>query len=267
MTSPPFELAVIEAIARAVGDACTGREITVLLRQAGAGSHDPGEVHTKWRRIDVALAQRQAERRNGNVVVNLVTAAATPARWASKPGGFDELVRALSVPLAFAGLQVNDEGKVVRAKLATTLSDVAHLTQRMRSELERRHGHPEVFKYCTRELLAEDCFGAVFEAVKGLGDRIRLMAGLDLDGSALVSKALEGSAPILVLNGWTSTTEKSEQTGLASVMKGVFSAFRNPAAHEPRVRWPVSTDDAIDLLTTLSLLHRRLDGAKRRVQS
>ena len=44
-------------------------------------------------------------------------------------------------------------------------------------------------------------------------------------------------------------------------MKGIFSAFRNPEAHELKVLWHVSETDALDLLSTLSLIHRRLDGA------
>jgi len=44
-------------------------------------------------------------------------------------------------------------------------------------------------------------------------------------------------------------------------MKGCFSAFRNPTAHEPRIVWHVSEADTLDLLSTLSLIHRRLDNA------
>ena len=44
-------------------------------------------------------------------------------------------------------------------------------------------------------------------------------------------------------------------------MKGMFSAFRNPEAHEPKMLWHVSEADALDLLSTASLIHRRLDTA------
>jgi len=55
----------------------------------------------------------------------------------------------------------------------------------------------------------------------------------------------------------------SEHRGLMNIMKGVFSAFRNPTAHEPKVSWHVTEQDALDLLTLASLLHRRLDAAVR----
>ena len=65
----------------------------------------------------------------------------------------------------------------------------------------------------------------------------------------------------MAFNTLRTESEQSEQGGLANLMKGAFGTFRNPAAHTPKVKWPVSEADALDLLTTLSLIHRRLDGA------
>ncbi len=58
-------------------------------------------------------------------------------------------------------------------------------------------------------------------------------------------------------------TEQGEQRGFATLLKGVFATFRNPVAHAPRISWQVSEQDALDLLTLASYLHRRLDGAVR----
>ena len=49
--------------------------------------------------------------------------------------------------------------------------------------------------------------------------------------------------------------------GVAKLAKGLFSAFRNPAAHEPKLLWAMTEQDALDVLGTLSLIHRRLDQA------
>jgi uncharacterized protein (TIGR02391 family) len=65
----------------------------------------------------------------------------------------------------------------------------------------------------------------------------------------------------VVFNSLRTETDRNEQTGLANIMKGLFSAVRNPQAHTPKLLWHVSEDDALDLLGTLSLLHRRLDAA------
>lgn len=36
---------------------------------------------------------------------------------------------------------------------------------------------------------------------------------------------------------------------------------RNPLAHEPKMEWNVSEQDALDILTTISFVHRKLDRA------
>jgi uncharacterized protein (TIGR02391 family) len=118
-----------------------------------------------------------------------------------------------------------------------------------------------VFRYCNAELLADDCFNAVFEAVKGLAQRIRDMSGLDADGAKLIDAAFGVQQPVIVFNAPRTETELNEQRGLANIMKGVFGAVRNPQAHTPKLLWHISEDDALDLLGTISLLHRRLDTA------
>ncbi|WP_408625489.1 TIGR02391 family protein [Crassaminicella thermophila] len=40
---------------------------------------------------------------------------------------------------------------------------------------------------------------------------------------------------------------------------GIFNMFRTPLAHEAKVKWYIDKNDAIDLLTTLSFIHRKLD--------
>jgi uncharacterized protein (TIGR02391 family) len=55
----------------------------------------------------------------------------------------------------------------------------------------------------------------------------------------------------------------SEHTGPMSLMEGVFGLFRNPTAHVPRITWSMTEKDAPDVLTMISLTHRRLDQAVR----
>ena len=51
--------------------------------------------------------------------------------------------------------------------------------------------------------------------------------------------------------------------GLVNMMVGMFGAFRNVTAHGAKIEWPIDEQDALDLLTLTSLLHRRLDAAVR----
>ncbi len=49
-----------------------------------------------------------------------------------------------------------------------------------------------------------------------------------------------------------------EHTGLMTRMKGTFL---NPTPHAPKISWKMSEQDALDLLTIVSLLLRSLDEA------
>lgn len=69
--------------------------------------------------------------------------------------------------------------------------------------------------------------------------------------------------PFLAFNALQTETERSEHSGLMNLMKGMFGAFRNVTAHAPKVSWAITEEDALDLLTIASLLHRRLDAAIR----
>jgi hypothetical protein len=44
-------------------------------------------------------------------------------------------------------------------------------------------------------------------------------------------------------------------------MPCLFSTFRNPAAHAPKVAWATLGSDALEMLTLACMLHRRLDTA------
>ena len=99
-----------------------------------------------------------------------------------------------------------------------------------------------------------------------MAEKIRDKAGVDGDGAELVDRAFgigKHGMPLLAFNTLQSETERSEHHGLMQLMKGVFGTFRNTTAHVPKVKWPVSERDALDLLTMASYLHRRLDDCVR----
>ena len=117
------------------------------------------------------------------------------------------------------------------------------------------------YVFCREELLADDYFHAVLEAVKSIADKIRTRTGLSDDGNTLIDRALAGELPMLVINPLKTESEKSEQKGFTNLLRGTFGMFRNTTAHEARIHWPIGKDDAEDLLSLVSLIHRRLDAA------
>lgn len=258
---PLFSSSAIEQIAVWVGDAITTSDVFDILRELGIPQ---AETFTKWRIIKSALVQEQSRAGSGECVIRLVENMLSPQRWANRPDQFQSLRGHINGVLVFDGLEVGQDGRCVARTVARTHDEAASATSHILiAELERRGTHAEIFRYCEADLVAEDCFTAVFEATKGLAERVRQLSGLDLDGHRLVEDALEGPNPVIRLNPFQTDTERNEQRGIAHLMRGAFSAFRNPYAHEPKVLWHISTEDALDLLTTLSLIHRRLDNATR----
>jgi uncharacterized protein (TIGR02391 family) len=263
----PFSAIALDRISRITGEKLTGTGITQILNDSNVPQPEPVGA-TKWRRIFAALDNEQRNSGSGACVIRFIQDASKPQRWPERVV-FDKLRDGLNQALIYNGLTVHADGKVGKTTTATTHDEAAKATaKRLRNEMSRRNGHAQVFKYCSEELVAEDCFNAVFEATKGLAERVRDLVNLDLDGYALVDAALMGKEPMMVLNAYRTETERNEQVGVANLMKGCFSAFRNPLAHEPKVSWHVPEADALDLLSTLSLIHRRLDNAHilRRVE-
>lgn len=108
-------------------------------------------------------------------------------------------------------------------------------------------------------------FHAVFEATKSVAQKLRDRTGLTSDGSTLVSEALGiqgGKTPKLAWNTMTTENDKNEHRGVALLISGTFSYFRNLPAHVPKVGFrTVTEEEALEVLTILSFLHRRLDAA------
>lgn len=162
--------------------------------------------------------------------------------------------------LAFAGIEYGADGKFRSIVAAQTIDEALKRVNALNSKFRGRRLHAEVLKYCKAELLQQNYFHAVFEASKGLAQRIRDLSGVDGDGAGLVDKVFAINQPVLAINSLRTETEQSEHKGFANLLKGCFGAVRNPLAHQPKILWD-GEDDAADYLTLLSLMHRKLDEA------
>lgn len=252
----------LEAIAGALGDTSvglTGTEIAHLL--ASCGMADPSPAMTKRHRLYNAFAQDQNTRQHRRNILGFIRHAMKPERFTREPQRFEPLRASLNQALVFAGLCVDQTGSLRSAQRATTLSEARRRAAELRADLTARHVHPDVLCFCREELLADNYFHAVLEAVKSIADKIRTKTGLVDDGSTLLDRALAGDTPMLAINPLATENHKSEQKGFVNLVKGTFGMFRNPTAHEARIHWPISKDDAEDLLSLVSLIHRRLDAS------
>jgi len=267
-TLPCFSTSQLEAACKVLGDTANGLsndEIGHILATVNVA--DPAAGLTKWKRLYNALAHAQNTHQVGNHLILFINQAMAPARFISQPKLFEWRRDGLNVALAFAGYAINENGQVVHTKKESTLAGAKARAGRLRSLLESRNTHPEVTKYCLAEFLEENYFHAVFEAVKGMAERIRQMSGLGTDGAELVNQVFSTKAPILAINSLETDTELSEQKGIAQLLIGVFGAIRNPTAHAPKIMWAMPEQDAVDIFGILSFVHRKLDNSTIRTQS
>ncbi|MEZ5936203.1 MAG: TIGR02391 family protein [Alphaproteobacteria bacterium] len=251
----------LEAIAGALGDTdigLTGTEIQHLL--ASSKMADPGPI-TKRIRIYNAFVESQNTKQNRTNILEFIRLSMKPARYSRQPDRYEPMRALLNQALAFAGLVVDETGNLTAAEAAQTLSEAQRRARDLRADLEGRGVHPDVLKFCRAELLADNYFHAVQEAVKSVADKMRSRTGLTDDGSTLVDRVLGCDPPLLAINSRSSVSEQSEQKGFANLVRGTFGMFRNPTAHEARIHWAMTKEDAEDLLTIVSLIHRRLDHA------
>jgi uncharacterized protein (TIGR02391 family) len=189
-----------------------------------------------------------------------------PIRYTGEPNKFAHRRDELNQILAFCGYSLAENGKLSCVTAAQTLDEAEQRAGRLRVELRRRGVHSDVLKFCRAELIANNYFHAVFEATKSVADKIRSMSGLTGDGMELVDQAFglgKAEMPLLAFNSLRTETEQKEQAGLSNLMKGMFGAFRNVTAHAPKISWTITEQDALDLLTIASFLHRRMDDAVR----
>jgi len=107
--------------------------------------------------------------------------------------------------------------------------------------------------------MQDNYFHAVLEATKGIAERIKKVDRFEYRWCHTIDEAFSVTHPLLTLNNLQTDSEKSEQKGFVNLLKGIFGAFRNPHAHTPKVVWPLDEQDAIDLLTMVSYVHRKLD--------
>lgn len=250
----------LQAICDVIGDTdagLTGSEIGRLLSQQSIP--DPEPMITKRHRLFAALRAKQFKDGCANNVLAFIQAVIDPIRYTSNLDLFENRRSELNTILILRGYEIQVNGKIAKVTQAQTLSEAHKRARNLHTKLSERKVHSEVLRFCQAELVADNYFHAVFEATKSVADRIRDMTGLTNDGAELIDKAFGIKSPLLAINTLRTETERTEQIGFSMLLKGIFGTFRNVTAHVPKIKWQMSEDDALDLLTMVSFAHRKLD--------
>jgi uncharacterized protein (TIGR02391 family) len=257
-----FSQSQLQAIADALADTSeglTGSEITHLLASCRMLDSDPSM--TKRHRLYNAFVHCQNNEQDRIPILAFIRKAMKPEQYARDAWRYEPMRANLNRALAFAGLAVETSGKLVPAERATTLTEAQRRADELREDLKLRKVHADILRFCREELLADNYFHAVLEATKSVAEKLRTRTGLTDDGGTLVDRTLAGALPLLAINGLANESDRSEQRGFANLVKGIFGMFRNTTAHAPKIVWAVNKEDAEEVFTLLSLVHKRIDSA------
>jgi len=257
-----FTSGQLEQICKIIADTfsgLTGSEIARFLRTIGVEDIDPH--NTKWKRLYNALASAQNSRKTGNVLLSFIAKSLQPARYVDQVDLYRSILQRLNMILSFHGLEFWDDGAFHKVSKVSTLTEAERRASKLRDALIDRNLHRDLLTHCRAELLQNNYFHAVLEATKSIASKLRRETGLTSDGATLIDEVFSGSTPLLKINPFLTDTEKGEQRGFVNLAKGLFGTFRNPTAHAPRIEWNISEEDALDLFTLGSYVHRRIDRA------
>ncbi len=259
---PKIKEVILQEICSVIGDTesgLSGSEIGKLLFRHNID--DPEPTITKRVRLFEALKSQQDKNGCSNNIFAFIQAVMDPVRYTNRLDLFNKRRDSLNMILAFCGYEIGKDGIIIIVEKVDNLDEASRRANKLAAELSARKVHPQVLRYCNSELLQDNYFHAVFEAVKGFADRIREITGLVEDGAELVDKAFNIGDPFLILNSLKTDTEKSEQRGFINLLKGTFGMFRNTTSHTPKIKWPIYEEEALDLLTIVSLIHKKIDKA------
>ena len=252
----------------------TKSELTVLLGQCGICAVDDGSSRSQWG-YTIGLNKRDwlynclaTEINNSHSlskVFSFLQAALNPARYTSVDSRqqYRYLLEETNKILLFAGLLIDQSGRLKEVSQAHTLTEVDQRVNRLKKALYDRAIHSEVQKYCVEDYLRADYYDAVFEAAKGLAERVRQISGVATDSGALFQTAFSQNKPHIFFNAMKTESERSEFIGLKELLEAIFHLVRNPAAHTPKVNWKTDETKALDILTLISFAHKYLDECHR----
>ena len=259
-----IDLGSLESICKILGDTnngISGTEISKYLAETSI--KDPQLNSTKWKRLYDALSTKQSEDRCSNNILAFIKYVLRPSRHIHRKEWFKNIRTELNYVLSFEGFELTESGDIRETDKVKTFSEAEERAQNLRKTLLDRKIHSDILTFCKAELLVDNYFHAVFEATKSIAEKIRIKTNLTADGSELVDQAFsyKGKIPYLALNNLTTESYESEQKGFMNLLKGVFGTFRNTTAHAPKITWEVNEQDALDTLSMISLIHRKLDKA------
>lgn len=260
---PIIQPSILEKIAKILGDTNNGYstpeiEYNLKLHEI----HDPFENEniTKWKRIYNAFVNYQNTHQCSNGLLLFIKDYFAPNRFVNDLAKFNEQRENVNLQLRFCGYEITEKGGIAKVQNATTISESQSQAESFKQKLRNQNAHEAVILYAKSELLVNNYFHAVLEAIKGLYQRIRDLSGSSLDGARLIQAAFYDN-PAIIINSYCTPSDKDEHRGFSDILQGLNALVRNPKTHTPKVNANFSEQDAIEIFALISYCHRRLDNA------
>jgi uncharacterized protein (TIGR02391 family) len=216
-------------------------------------------------RVFNALKVKQQRDNCGNNVLALVVGLLNPKRH-SDEDGFEKLRARVNEKLIFEGIEISKEGKAQAVKKAATLSEAKERSQKIKQKIHGMMIHHEIIPYCEAEWLRENYFHAILEIAKSVAEKLRQISGLTSDGAELVDTCFalgKDNRPMLAFNTLATDSQQSEHKGFSNFLKGFFSMYRNPKAHNVKILEDTQITEMSEVLIVATIIHRRLDHTHR----
>lgn len=261
---PIIEPHLLESICKTIADTSTGlsgSELGKILADSRIKDIDP--TNTKWKRLYNAFVNWQNDNKCSNHILKFIQNALQPVRYLGNEEIFQDRRNEINKRLSFIGFELTDSGNFLKVNKTNTISEAEQKANKLKYKLEQRNTHTYIYKYCRAELLVENYFHVVFEATKSMADRLRELTGSTLDGNILAETIFSTDNPLLRINDLSNSCERSEHIGLCNLIKGVFGLIRNPTAHEPKIKFTINEETALDYLSIISFIHKKLNNIKK----
>jgi len=105
----------------------------------------------------------------------------------------------------------------------------------------------------------ESYSAAIKDSIILLSDVIRNKTGLEGDGAALIGQAFGGNSPKIKLNNLQTDSDKNIQKGMQDLLRGIYSAIRNPRNHD---KVEDSKKDADAIILFINYLLKMINKSK-----
>ncbi|MCX8473145.1 MAG: TIGR02391 family protein [Sediminibacterium sp.] len=255
-----FDLSTIRSLSKIIGeDILTHKQINEQFQNAGLV--DTGEGSNKPDRIYYTLTARQKQDNCANNVLSFILRVINPRRYDNE-AEFENHRTSINEKLLYEGIEIDKAGQAKSVDRARTISEAKRRSMKIKEKVHGIGIHHDILPYCESEWLNENYFHAILEITKSVAEKLRQKSGYTSDGAELVDDCFglgKEKKPMLAFNTLQTDSDESEHKGFGNFIKGFFSMYRNPKAHDPKLHEDTQLTEMTEVLVVATIIQNKLD--------